>query len=53
MAKSEAHVADPACIDIVGFDGEVAAMIEQTVKDVDCFAGVGIHGDDMESAILV
>jgi hypothetical protein len=53
MAKGETHVADPAGIDIVGFDGEIAAMIEQSVEDIDGLARIGIHGDDVESAILV
>jgi hypothetical protein len=53
MAKSETHVADPTGIDIMGFDGEIAAMIEQAVENVDGLARVGVHGDDVERAILV
>ena len=53
MAKGEAHIAYPAGIDIVGFDGEIAAMIEQSIEDIDGFARIGIHGDDVESAVLV
>jgi hypothetical protein len=53
MAEGEAHVAYPAGVDIVGFDGEIAAMIEQTVEDIDGFACIGVHGDDVEGAVLV
>lgn len=53
MAKSETHVADPAGVDIMGFDGKIATMIEQTVENVDGLARIGVHGDDMERAILV
>ncbi len=53
MTKSETHVADPAGVDIMGFDGEIAAMIQQTVENVDGLARIGVHGDDMERAILV
>ena len=48
MAESETHVADPAGVDIMGFDGEIAAMIEQTVENVDGLARIGVHGDDVE-----
>jgi methyl coenzyme M reductase subunit D len=34
----------------VGFDGEIASMIEQSVEDIDGFARIGIHGDDVENA---
>lgn len=37
MAKGEAHITDATSIDIVGFDDEIAAMIEQTVENVDGF----------------
>ena len=46
MGKSETHVADPAGVDMVAFDSEIAAMIEQTVKDVYGLARIGVHGDD-------
>ena len=53
MAEGEAHIADPAGIDIVGFDGEIATMIEKTIEDINGLARIGVHGDDVESAILV
>lgn len=53
MAECKAHVADAAGIDVVGFDGEIAAVIEQTVQNMDGFAGIGAHGNDVERAVLV
>lgn len=53
MAKRKAHVADTAGIDIMGFDGEIAAMIKKPVEYVNGLARVGVHSDDMKSAIMV
>ncbi len=53
MAKGKTHVADTAGIDIVGLDDKLTAMIEQAVENIDCLAGIGVHGDNVESAILV
>lgn len=53
MAEGETHIADAAGIDIMGFDGEIAAMIEQTVENVDGLACIGVHSDDVERPILV
>ena len=35
------------------FDGEIAAVIEQSVENIDGLARIGVHGDDVESAVLV
>ena len=53
VAKRKTYVADPAGIDIVRFDGEIAAVIEQSVENIDGLARIGVHGDDVESAVLV
>ena len=53
VAEGETHIADPAGIDIVGFDSEIAAVIEQTVEDVYGLARIRVHGDDVERPILV
>lgn len=47
MTKSETHVADPAGVDANGFRWrDRAAMIQQTVENVDGLARIGVHGDD-------